>query len=72
MKLTSQALSVPNPDTLGGLVINYDMRAVFEAEARLPEIAFLSKTKAPELLTKFTMAMKALGEHLADLGYGKL
>lgn len=51
------------------MYIKYDMKRVFEAESRIEEISFVSTTKAPELLTKFSLAMKDLGEHLADLGY---
>lgn len=70
MNLTNEALTIPNPDPRGtSIVIKYDMKRVFEAEARIEEISFISNTKAPELLTKFTLAMKDLGEHLADLGY---
>ena len=70
MNLTRENLTIPNPDPRGdSIVIRYDMRRVFEAEARIEEISFISNTKAPELLTKFSLAMKDLGEHLADLGY---
>ena len=70
MNLTRENLTIPNPDPRGdSIVIRYDMKRVFEAEARIEEISFISNTKAPELLTKFSLAMKDLGEHLADLGY---
>lgn len=69
MNLTRENLTIPNPDPKGEMYIKYDMRRVFEAEARIEEISFVSSTKAPELLTKFSLAMKDLGEHLADLGY---
>lgn len=70
MNLTRETLTIPNPDPRGdSIVIKYDMRRVFEAEARIEEISFISNSKAPELLTKFSLAMKDLGEHLADLGY---
>lgn len=70
MNLTKETLSIPNPDPQGKtLVITYDMLRIHEAEARVPEISFLSFTKAPELLTKFSLAMQDLGNYLADLGY---
>lgn len=70
MNLTRENLTIPNPDPRGdSIYIKYDMKRVFEAENRIEEISFISNSKAPELLTKFSLAMKDLGEHLADLGY---
>jgi len=70
MFLTKDNLSIPNPDPKNGnIYLTYDFTAIMQAEARMDEISFVTPSKAPELLTKFTLSLRDLGNHLADLSY---
>lgn len=66
---TDQILSIPNPKNVGELRLKYDLKNVFTADVRVAEIAFITPTKGPELLTLFCVAIRDLAGYLADLQY---
>jgi hypothetical protein len=74
MNLTNESLTIPNPDPSNRgeatvLTLKYDMTRVFDAENRIAEISWLSTSRAPELLTKLSLALIDLGKYLSDLSY---
>lgn len=66
MNLTEEILEISNPRATLKL-LSYDMREIHKAESRVHEIALVSASKAPELMSIFSAACFKLGRHMADL-----
>lgn len=58
------AIMVPRPD---GTSVALDMGEIYQAEARVKEVAIVNAHKAPELLAVFNMAFLTLNDHLRKL-----
>jgi hypothetical protein len=69
MDITRTELSIPNPRTGGDLRLRYSLNSVRNAEDRVHEIAIVTPTKGPELLSVFSLALKDLSDHLPQLHY---
>lgn len=63
MLLTKETLVVPDVEGTNGTT--YDMKMIYEAEARISEISLINTIKAPELVQTFSKACFTLGEYLA-------
>jgi hypothetical protein len=69
MHLNQNELSIPNPKKEGDLRLKFDMRSTFAAESRVEEIAFVTPSKAPELMATMSAALRDLSSHLAHLHF---
>jgi hypothetical protein len=67
--ITNNNLSIPNPKNDGSVRLMYNLENVIAAESRLHEIAFVTPSKGPELLTLFSVALRDLSTYVADLQY---
>lgn len=62
-------LSIPNPKIDGNLRLSYDLTNVLAAESRIHEIAIVTPSKGPELLTLFSIALRDLSSMVSDVQY---
>lgn len=69
MHLTNSELSIPNPKKDGELRLKFAMSNISAAETRVPEIAFVTPQKGPELMALFSLALRDLSGHIAQLHY---
>jgi hypothetical protein len=60
----------PFPEAFPGLApLQIDLANVYKAESRIPEVAFVTPQKAPELLALFIDAYSSLSKHLVALDF---
>lgn len=68
MEITGSTLTVPRG--IPGLApLQIDLQSVYKAESRIPEVAFVTPQKAPELLATFIEAYQLLNQSIVSLDF---
>jgi hypothetical protein len=68
INITDKVLNVPRG--IPGLApLQIDLTNVYKAESRIPEVAFVTPQKAPELLATFIDAYQSLSKHLVAVDF---